>query len=100
MVKRNLNGKVSRRSANQLAEDIVRQLCDPTVTHWISNGEDEVSGRLISVRATEKGLRLSLDTQRHVTWKCGQAVIRAIGPMLVGRFGWERVANGALMVNA
>jgi len=98
MVKRNLSGKVSRRSAIQVAEDIVRQLCDQSVTDWISNGEDAVHGRLISVQATAKGLRLSLDTQKHVTWKCGQAIISHLGPMLIGRFGWERVANGSLVI--
>ena len=99
MVKRNMVGKVStRRSARKVAEDIVRQLCDVTCVDWLSNGEDAVHGRLIGLSATGKGLRLSLDTQKSVVWKCSQAVISHLVPMLIGRFGWERVANGALVI--
>lgn len=98
MVKRNMAGKVSRRSARQVAEDIVRQLCDTSCVDWLSNGEDAVRGRLIGLSVAGKGLRLSLDTQKSVTWKCGASVIAAIGPMLIGRFGWERVVNGSLVI--
>lgn len=98
MVKRNLDGSVqNRRSARQLAEDILRQLSDPTVCDWISNGEDAVHGRLIRIRRTAKGLRLSLDTGRSVVWKVGSAALDALGPMLIGCFGWERVEHGSIV---
>lgn len=90
--------KAPRRTARQIAEDIVKQLCDASCVDWLSNGEDAVHGRVIGLSVTGKGIRLSLDTQRHVTWKVSAAVVNHLGPMLVGRFGWDRVANGSLMI--
>ena len=99
MVKRNMVGKVQdqeKRTPQQVAEDCVRVLCDQTVTHWISNGEDEKVGRAVSVSSDKKGLRIHLDTGKVVVWKCGKAAIHAMGPMLVGRFGWTARVNGTL----
>ena len=50
------------------AKPIQTQLFDDTVTDWLSNGVTEVTGKFISVERHDKGLSITIDTGRKVTW--------------------------------
>ena len=101
MVKTNLIGESTERETRtwrEVAEDCVRVLTDPTVTHWISNGEDEKEGRFRDLQCTRKGIIIILHNGKRVTWKMGRKARQMLWSTLAPRYGWLRYSEGVTSV--